>query len=360
MKPDTADRGGKRAGVPREEPPERPRAAPPRLVKLAPAPRPVRPGPEDEGGHTRLVAALSGTALLLVAGALALAGWWVGDATRPAPQAPPPPVREVKIGPVGVAVSGEWSAVDGPRSLRGLDPAVARVFAPTAGLSVRAVLSAGPAVDPTLLPRALRTRLGDPVPEPVAVRVAGARAWTYRGPSPSGDGERLIEVTVLPTTAGVLSVGCLASHASWNAARGCAGGIERLDLAGARVLAPSEDLAFRQRLGAMIDGLDQRRVDLRRTLRRSRTAPRQAAAANRLSRVHRGVAATLAPLAPETGAPVKLNAALRDTARAYRRLAIGARRGSAVRYARARRGIRAAEARLERRLRRFDDPSARA
>jgi hypothetical protein len=340
--------------------PAPPRPAPPRVVKLAPAPRRVARPPADAGGRARLVVSAVAGAVLLAVAAFAAAGWWLGEATRSAPPAPPPPASEFRIGDVGVWVSGEWSAVDGPRGLWDLDAGTARAFAPTAGLSVRTVITVGPATDATMLPAPLRVRLGTPLPRPVRDRVAGARAWTYRAPDADSDRERLIEVTVVPTTVGVLSVGCFAGHASWNAARGCAGGIERLDLGGARVLAPTDGLAFRHRLPAVVERLDDRRIDLRRGLRRSRGPGRQAAAAVRLARVHDAAAATLAPFAPERGAPVALMSALRRTARAYRGLAIATRRGAPVRHRRARREVQSAETRLKRQLRGFDDPSAQA
>jgi hypothetical protein len=86
---------------------------------------------------------------------------------------------------------------------------------------------------------------------------------------------------------------------------------------------------------------------------RARTPAAQRAAALRLAAAHRAAAAELAPLAPPRGAAAATVARLRETADAYRALAVAAARHDRARYRSARTRTNMAEARLRSALRTF-------
>jgi hypothetical protein len=112
----------------------------------------------------------------------------------------------------------------------------------------------GPAADASLVPAALRAEL----PAPRRATLADLEAWGY-GPFRAKD--RVVEVTVAPTTSGVLAVTCSAPPASWSAALDCADGVHAITSVKAQALAPAADLAFRQSADPILGALDDRRAD---------------------------------------------------------------------------------------------------
>ena len=142
----------------------------------------------------------------------------------------------------------------------------------------------------------------------------------------------MLEVTVAPTTGGMLAVACAAPPASWNAALGCEAGVRAITSAGSEALAPAADLAFRQAAGPVLRMLDGERVAGRRAL-----ATRLSAAAA-LADAHRAAAAELEPFVVP-GPPADVVAALRDAARGYD--ALRRRSAAAARFIAARRAIAA-------------------
>ena len=76
---------------------------------------------------------------------------------------------------------------------------------------------------PSLLPPVLRGLMPAKLPEPKKTEPLGAPAWRY-GELPVSD-VRLLEVTVVPSTVGAMTVACIAPRESWVAALGCAGDI---------------------------------------------------------------------------------------------------------------------------------------
>jgi len=294
-------------------------------------------------------------AALVLAAATALAGWLAGGVAtnEPAPKAPD--LQPARVGSLDLQVSGEWKAVPGGRDVKGFEPGSALTFAPIPGLSLRALVALAPAEHTSLVPGPLRDRLSDPLPKPTQARLAGAPAWTY---TMSGSERRdgLLEITVVPTTAGVLSVACVGSVSS--ASSVCGAGVRRLDLNGARSLHPAPDLAFRERLSTVVDRLDSQRVALRRELRGSPDGRGQAAVAGRLALAHRDAAGGLAPFATPTGPTADLLGALRTTADAYERLAAAAGQGSTGDYDAARRDVGRGDAEVTEALSRFAAPDA--
>ena len=295
----------------------------------------VDTGPSGRTGRSRVAGA--GAVALAAAG---LAGWWLGGVwSAPEVAAAPDPI--VAIGDVRFGLPAGWTPV--PASEDGL------AFAPAPGLPARALLVSGPAVDRSLIPAALRESLPADLPAPRRTELGGLPAWAY---GPVRGGKRTIEVTVAPTSSGVLAVACSAPPDAWAAALGCADRVHGVALGAGRALAPTPDLGFRQRSRGVLGDLDAERVRGRRALARAGGPRGRAAAARRLAAAHRSAANRLAPLAAGDAAAGAV-AALRRAGRGYARLAVAARRGERLRFGNARAAIRAADADLARALRRL-------
>ena len=276
-------------------------------------------------------ALVAGLAALAVAGA---GGWWLGGLSHaPAPAAAPDTVAAV--GDLRLALDPHWVPAAPERHVAG-----ARAYEPAPGLPARALLVSGPPADPSLVPAALRSTLPDRLPAPRETTLGALPAWTY---GPVRTGRRLLEVTVAPTTGGVLAVACSAPPASWNVALGCAEGVRAVSSADADALAPAADLAYRQASGPALRTLDRERVAGRRAI------ARRPAAAAALADAHRTAAADLEPFVT-AGPPADAVAALRDAARGYATLAAGPGR---TRFIAARRAVARADAALAAALRRL-------
>jgi hypothetical protein len=316
-----------------------------RGVPRGPAARPQR---TDTGRRRGLAVGLGAGAVLVLA---ALAGWLLPTLLASDP-APPRGARTVTLGTVSVRVSADWSpARGGATELRGLDRARTRVFSPYPGLAAQAVLTVAPATDPTLIPAAVRKALPEPPGKPAEARVGGRTAWVYHSVA-TGRPDRVMDFYVLPTSAGVLGVACVASELSWSAVAGCGQSIESVTVAGGRVLAPSPELAFLAQLPRPMAKLDRSRVLGRRALQRARTRRGQAGAATALARAYATAMAALAPLGhgPASSGVVH---ALRAGGQGYHRLAGAAAHGRPRRYAAARAQVHKAEKRLRHLLERL-------
>ena len=287
-------------------------------------------------------AAILGGAVVLAFAAAG--GWLLGDLSR----APTPVVAADSVAAVGdlqLELEAGWvpaEAAPGPRVEGG------QAFAPIPGLSARALFVTGKPVDASLVPAALRAELPKTLPTPSKAALGGLAAWTF---GPIRDRDRMIEVTVVPTTAGTLALACSAPTASWSAALDCADGVHAIDSAKARALEPTAQLGFRQASGPVLATLDERRVAARRRLATVKRPTARAATARALAAEHRTAAAALAPFAP-AGEPAAVVTALRSTARSYTAFAVAARRNKRPRFVTARRAVTASEAALVAALRR--------
>jgi hypothetical protein len=286
-----------------------------------------------------------GGALVVAAG---LAGWVGRDLGTPEPVAPAAPPQAVSLGPVALSLPGAWAPE--ARAVAGLPDMGprSRAFAPVPGLSARALVALAPFDDPSLVPAPLRALAGTAPPR--LATLAGLPAWRYR--VTTLEGGRTAQVTVAPTTAGSLTVVCVAPAATWSGAAGCAGSVGGATLRNASPLVPSPTLAFRRRLAPVIDRLGDRRAALRGRLRAAPTRRGQARFAARLDRAHLAAVAALSAGTPP-GAPRTVVRELRASARGYRRLAVAARNGWPARYRIARTQIRRADRALSRALARF-------
>ena len=286
-------------------------------------------------------------AVLLAAAAIGLAvavsaGWWAGDAAKPTPPAPAVPLT-VTLGSVSFAVDPGWKRLSGDRQASDLPPARTAAFALQPEGSARAIVTLAPTTHSSLIPDGLRARLTSEPPAPAPTRHLGHAAWAYRE-LPMRDG-RLLDVTVVPTTIGVLAIACSATPEDLAAVAGCATAMSALDVGGAVHLRPRASLALRSALPPVVAELNARRVRLRGALRRAETRRGQARIAVRLATTHERAGASLAARAP--GA---VPARLARVGAAYRRLARAAARGRSRAFRRARRTVLTAERRLGRAL----------
>lgn len=294
----------------------------------------MRPDP-GAARWPRLPRAFVVSALLLIA--IAGPAGWATHRLR-APSAPPaaPAVRAVDLGAVAVSVPASWASVPArDLELPGLG-AHAAAYAPIPGLSGHALVSLAPFDDATLLPAAARGLAG-PGP-PRRTKLAGLPAWRYREHG-LADG-RAAQVTVAPTTAGSLTVVCVAKDAAWAGVQGCAVDVVDAVLNDATPLVPSPTLVFRRELAPVLSQLNQRRRALRAKLRAATMRRGQARFAGRLGAANERALAALTPHALAGGASRRVVRELRRTARSYGRLAVAARNGWPGRYRQARKAIR--------------------
>jgi hypothetical protein len=309
-------------------------------MRRPPAGAPLREiGPWVPPSPARVAAVIAGIALA-VAGLALGAGWWAGGAARDGDPAAAPRGLVAEVGAVRVRALPGWMPDEAPEAAA-LPPETA-VFAVDPSRDARAIVTLAPATDATLLPAALRERLARAPRSHAPTRLAGRPAWRYeRLPMRSG---RVLDATLLPTTAGVLAVACVRPRSE----AGCGGTPPGLELGSTAVLAPAADLVLRRRLPAAIERLDRRRVPLRRALRAAPTRRAQARVAGRLAAAHARTRSRLAPVAPARSGVL---AALQRADVGYRRLARAALRGRRGGFARARGRVRAAERTLARALR---------
>jgi hypothetical protein len=304
--------------------------------------------PPHLAGRSR---ALRIAAALAVAAALAsaVAGWLVRGATAPAPAGHAAPLAQTgHAGPARVTVPGDWKPVAAMPGLKGMDPRATAVFQPVAAISAYAVVTFAPVGDPSLVPASLRPLLPAALPKPKPETLGGARAWRY-GEMPAA-GDRTMELTVAPTDRGVFAVACIAAREAWVAALGCAEQLRSVSLDHGTWLQPGADVAVRARIPGAIARLDARRVTIRSKLHRARTAAAQRRLGRRLAAAYATAAGELAPIAPRTGAPARVVAALRAAADANRRMAVAAGHHWPGRYALARGAVKRSDAELSRAL----------
>ena len=198
---------------------------------------------------------------MVAAGALTVAiggGIWAGQPAAPADPAEPPLERVVRAGPATLLVPREWRSSS--RST-----GATTVLAPSPGAPGRVIVTLAAADDRSLVPKPLRDLAQDLGRGPRGTRFAGHLAWRYVGHG--RDGNRL-DVTVLPTSAGVLGLACQAITPTE-----CAPAIESITLRrpGAAIYAPSPDFTLRLRLPGVLAALDRERVGTRSALRRAAT-----------------------------------------------------------------------------------------
>jgi hypothetical protein len=267
-------------------------------------------------------------------------GLWAGQRKASGPIEPLAATRSVQAGAATLTVPRGWRIITLPPGRKG---GSSTTLTPTSGSPDRVIVTIGGAADRSLVPPQLRSLVRDLGRGPQPVSLAGHRAWRYAA-VPAQNSNGAIDVTVLPTTAGVLGIACAPAGWSWSAPSGCSSSIESVSVDGAEILVPRQDLAFRLRLPAVLTALDHARVRDRAALRQAATARAQVQLAQALAREHLSAADSLRAAASSAGTP--LVDRLTDTARAYDALAKAAAGSSASSYATARQSVTTAEARL--------------
>ena len=138
-----------------------------------------------------------------------------------------------------------------------------------------------PVDDRSLVPRALRRLVRDLGERPRATGLAGYRAWRYSGLL-GRNGSDVLDVTVLPSSAGTLGVGCISPLGAASATADCASSIRSVSMRNAAIFVPSPDLALSLTLPDVLTALDRARVRGRAALRGAGTRGGQARFALRL------------------------------------------------------------------------------
>jgi hypothetical protein len=246
-------------------------------------------------------------------------------------------------GPARLVVPAAWQRVAPDAVLAGRDSEQFAVLAPSPGLPTLAVVTFGPADDRSLVPRALRALMPHTALKPRATSLAGRPAWVYRALDTPRRHLR-IDVTVLPTTAGTLAVGCASPVDFRGRSPDCAASVKSISVSGAAMLKPSRSVALAAELPAVAARLDAARADGRAALNRASTPEAQAVATYRLARHHLAAAEELRLGFGNAANP--LMRSLEDSARAYTALGRAATDGVPSRFRAARREVRVAEMKL--------------
>ena len=275
----------------------------------------------------------------------ALLGWLAGRAVTPAAHGLSGESRTVRLGRVELIVPASWTPVKPARTrVPGLDPRGSLAFEIASGVAGYAVVGLAAPADRGLIPSSLLHALKKPLGEPVSVALAGHRAWAYRSVATRREALAM-DVAVLPTSAGVLSVACVATRPVLIATAGCERDVEHVSLAGARALEPTRALAFSLIEPSALASLGRRR-DRDRALHAARTHEIQARALRDVGDAYDAAAARLAPLAPSHGDGARLVASLREAARAYLGAGAAAAAGAPQAYSAEGAAVLAAETRL--------------
>jgi hypothetical protein len=273
----------------------------------------------------------------------ALIGWHAGRAGTP--QAPGES-RIVRLGSVGIAVPSSWTPVEPAKAgVPALDPRVYRAFEIAPGLEGYAVVSLQQPADRRLLPSSLRQALTKLPGKPRRERLAGHAAWSYRTVA-TRRGALGMQISVLPTSAGVLSVACLGERPLIIATARCEQEIERIDLNGAGAFKPTPELAFRLHLAPALATLRDRRDRGDRALRAATGQDAQARALKDMGDAYSAGAARLGRFAPRHGFPASLVAALHAAAQAYWTASAAASAGAPQADSAGSAAVRAAETRV--------------
>ena len=210
--------------------------------------------------------------------------------------------------------------------------------------------------DPTLLPRALRSRLGGRVSTDDRVRLGKVEAIRYRDLRVDGFGDRRLRLFVAPTTAGVATIACYADTASASAwASECDRVARTLKLTRASAYGLAPDADYAAGLSSTLRTLRGRRTAARSALARAHTRRRQQRAAAGLAGAFRSAARSVGGLESSVtpaavGANRAVATALRRTAAGYAHLARAAQRSDARAFGAARREVGAGEAAVQRAL----------
>ena len=317
--PATPEAAPEPAAPPVAEPaPPAPAAAPalgetvmPRALKPKPTTEPDVDGSPRRSRAPVVVGVLA--VALAVAAGLALGG--SGGEEEAGPARSSLPVEAASSGAADLMVPADFAAVDPPPSVPGLELADAAGYAPGGRDGGRAVtFGMAQAADVTLLPDPFRAALGldgGQVPERTAVKLGPdeLQAFRYTGLQ-AADEERRVTVYAAPTSAGVLTVACLAPAGDSGFGGECEEIADTLRLTSGTPFPVGPDPAYAKTVGQAFSTLNKREAAGRRALEaRGATFRRQAAAARSIASAYASAASALGK-ASTSPADKRLNATL--------------------------------------------------
>jgi hypothetical protein len=274
--------------------------------------------------------------------AAALAGWGVARALR-SPNAPSSS-RTMTLGFGRLKVPPNWTAITPARAgIPGLDSASTRAFRIDDGLGQHAFVTLAPPADRWLIPSSLRPALRPPFGAPIPGFLAGYPAWSYSNVATARPSV-VMELTVVPTTAGVLAVACTSPLVA--APTGCDLDVKQIFVSAARVLRPTADTAFRFAMSPVLTRLQGDRAALEPKLNAARDAGAQALALEAFGKAYATAARGLDRFAARRGPTATLVASLDSAARAYRAAGMAASIGAFGDYFVARAAVKAAESKV--------------
>ncbi len=291
------------------------------------------PAPERPEAPRRPRIRLSSFAIPAALAVVAVAaGYSFGGSSAPTEA---PSARTISAASLSLDLPVGWRARPAETALPGVDISDGVAAGPRGDREAAIVAWQPKTVYANLLPAGL---VADGRGTPVRVGDLEAVRMRTRGSSP-------MTVYSVPTTTGAVIVACTLPPAG--PAAECDQAASTLQLRGAESTSLDEAAAAPRRLSAAIATLDRRRLDGRARIVSARSPRGQRAAAASLRNAYRAAASSLGAQ-PAAGADLKL--ALGQAAAQYRRLGRAAYAGRAKRFRAARRGVRAAEARVDRAL----------
>jgi len=274
----------------------------------------------------------------------ALAGWGAARALRSHSQ-DVGASRTITIGLARLKVPASWTAIKAAGAgIPGLDSPSTRAFRIDDGLGRHAFVTLAAPADRRLIPASLRPELRSPFGAPIPTFLAGYPAWAYSGIS-TAHPDVVVQLTVLPTTAGVLAVAC-PSRSAVAAPSGCEQDVDQLFVGDAHVLRPTPETAFQLAMPAVLTRLQDDRAAIAPRLAAARDGGAQAQALQAVGKAYAAAARRLDPLAPRRGWAATLLAALHSAARAYGAAGTAAGIGALGDYSVARAAVMAAESKV--------------
>jgi hypothetical protein len=317
------------------------------------------PGPATDVAAELPAAAISPPrrrrALVATIGVLALAAAALGVVLGAAAQPSAPPLLgSSSAGDLALAFPASWQRSAGAPQIPGLSIASPIVLAPRAAPDSQLEAGMVTADDTQLLPAGLIASLAQPLPAGQPVLLGKLEAERYVGLAPRGLGRRLTAVYVVPTTAGVATIACLAGARAFQTfSADCARIAATLELTGATAYPLGPSPAYASALTRVFATLDAARAGPAAKLLGAATPSAQAQAASALAHAYAAAGRELGGLTVSpaiAGANAVIAADLATLSGAYARAAAAARGGNAAGYAAASSAVVAGAADLVGRL----------
>jgi hypothetical protein len=277
---------------------------------------------------------------LLVVSVAALGGWFAAGqlADQPVIQ-PTPPTLNVASGAATVRLRAGWQLQAKVPNVPGLATADTKVLAPQDGGKGRMLVTMLPG-ETAALPQPTMDALRVPLGKPQRASFGGERATGYTALSLQGV-NGLVDVYTLSTSAGLVTVTCIAPVDDPLPAGSCPADITALTVKVPRKAEPVDQL--KAALPRLTTALNQARVSGRTALVAGGDTAAQQKAAASIATAYSTAATDAAKVAPKSGDGAQLPDAFREAARSYGALATAAGKGDADGWAHARKEVDTAE-----------------